>query len=94
MFSGIDRRILLQLAQPPVLHSERLSLRDGGPRNIVYSLADERKLAKIGAVIDRFFDRCEDIVRYTDHSLLCWLRSQYLGKTYKALFELAGRKAT
>jgi hypothetical protein len=94
MFSGVDRRILLQLAQPPVLHSERLSLRDGGPRSIVYSLADERKLAKIGAAIDRFFDRCEDTVRHTDHSLLCWLRSQYLGKTYKAPFELAGRKAT
>lgn len=94
MFSGINCRLLTQLAQPPVLHGERLLPRHGGHGSIAYSLEDERNLAKIGAAIDRFFDRCEDTVLHTDHSLLCWLRSQYLGKTYKAPFELSGRKAT
>jgi hypothetical protein len=36
----------------------------------------------------------ENMVRHTDHSLLCWLRSRYFERTCKAPFELSGREAT
>jgi len=60
----------------------------------VSSAADERLIQMVGLAVDRFFDRCENTVLHTDHSLLCWLRSQYFGKAYKAPFELSGRNAT
>jgi hypothetical protein len=49
------------------------------------SAEDEQRLVLIGIAIDRFFDRCEDTVLHTDHSLLCWLGSQHLGNLIKLL---------
>jgi hypothetical protein len=92
MFSNIDRRILPKLAQPPATQGQFMSA--VSEKDIVSPAADRYKLEKVGMAIDRFFDRCEDTVLHTNHSLLCWLRSQYFGKAYKAPFELPGRKAT
>jgi hypothetical protein len=92
MFSSMDRRLLLKLAQPPVVQG--MSVSGTGEEEIVSSAADERLIQMVGLAVDRFFDRCEDTILHIDHSLLCWLRSQYFGKAYKAPFELSGRNAT
>jgi hypothetical protein len=55
---------------------------------------DEYKLSHLGTALDQVFDRCEDTVRHTDVLIWCLLRSSYLDRTYKAPFELVGRKAT
>ena len=55
---------------------------------------DEQRLALIVAALDRVFDKCEDTIRYIDVSIRCWLRRQYFDRSYKAPFELVGRKAT
>lgn len=73
MFSGMDRRLLLKLAQPLVVQG--MSISGTGEKEIVSLAADERLIQIVGLAVDRFFDRCEDTVLHTDHSLLCWLRS-------------------
>jgi hypothetical protein len=92
MFANMDRGHLLNLAQTPV--TQGLWMGADGEREMLSLAADERRLVLIGMAIDSFFDRCEDTVLHTDHSLLCWLRSQHFGKPYKAPFELPGRNAT
>ncbi|KAJ6191987.1 hypothetical protein J3E72DRAFT_443135 [Bipolaris maydis] len=72
----------------------------GADRKLLVQLAqipnkeDEFKLRHIVTTLDRVFDRCEDTVRHTDVSIRCLLRSSYPDRTYKAPFELVGRKAT
>ncbi|KAH8690376.1 hypothetical protein GQ44DRAFT_744804 [Phaeosphaeriaceae sp. PMI808] len=78
-FAGADRKLLVQLAQIPPVYSHK---------------EDEFKLRHIVTALDRVFDRCEDTVRHTDVSIRCLLRSSYPDRTYKAPFELVGRKAT
>lgn len=92
MFSNMDRGLLLNLAQPPA--TQGLWTGADGEGESLSSAEDERRLVLIGIAIDRFFDQCEDTVIHTDHSLLCWLRSQHFGKPYKAPFELPSRNAT
>jgi hypothetical protein len=65
MFSGMDRRLLLKLAQPPVVQG--MSISGTGEKEIVSSAADERLIQMVGLAVDRFFDRCEDTVLHTDH---------------------------
>ncbi|KAH8686644.1 hypothetical protein GQ44DRAFT_631729, partial [Phaeosphaeriaceae sp. PMI808] len=69
----------------------------GADRKLLVQLAQiphEFKLRHIVTALDRVFDRCEDTVRHTDVSIRCLLRSSYPDRTYKAPFELVGRKAT
>lgn len=61
---------------------------------IVFSAADECRLAVVSATVDRFLDRCEDTLRHTDHSIRCYLRSHYPDRSYKSPFELPSRKST
>lgn len=76
MFSNVDLRLLFNMAQSPVrVQANRILLGTLAEKEIVSQHADERKLQTVGLAIDRFFDRCEDTVHHTDHSLLCWLRS-------------------
>jgi hypothetical protein len=58
------------------------------------SSKDEYQLSYLVTALDRVFDRCEDIVRHTDVSIRCLLRSSCPDRTYKAPFKLVGRKAT
>jgi hypothetical protein len=62
--------------------------------DIVFSAADERRLAIVSIAIDRFLDRCEDTLRHTDHSIRCCLRSHFPGRSYKSPFELPSRNST
>jgi hypothetical protein len=95
IFSGMDLRLLLKMIQSPMTtHGERVALGTLDEKEVVTHAADECRLRTVSLAIDRFFDRCEDTVRNTDHSLLCWLRSQHRGNSYKAPFELPGRIAT
>lgn len=61
---------------------------------VVLSTLDERRLVVIGKMIDRFFDRCEDTLHYTNHSLRCYLRSHYPRQSYKTIVELPNCNAT
>lgn len=95
MFSSANLALLRKMIQAPMTtHGGRIVLGTIDGREIASHVAHERKLHMIGIAIDRFFDRCEDTVRNTDHSLLCWLHSQHHGKAYKAPFVLPGREAT
>ncbi|KAJ6197808.1 hypothetical protein J3E72DRAFT_174639, partial [Bipolaris maydis] len=55
---------------------------------------DEFKLYYIVTTLDRVFNYYKDTIRYTNVSIRYLLRSSYLDRTYKAPFELVGRKAT
>jgi hypothetical protein len=93
-FAGADRRLLSLLSQSPAVGGRHLELGCYGTR-ILYSTADdERHLVAIGRAVDRFFDRCEDTARHTEHSIRCWLKSQIPGRPYKAPFEIPGRQTT
>ena len=54
----------------------------------------ERRLVAIGVALDAFFDRCEDTVGHTDHSMLCWLRGHFTDQPYRFPFQLVGRNST
>jgi hypothetical protein len=73
MFAKMDRGLLLSLARTPVTQGLWMGAEGEGERVIL--ARDERRLVLISIAIDKFFDRCEDTVMHTDHSLLCWLRS-------------------
>jgi hypothetical protein len=93
-FAGADRKLLVQLAQIP--HNTERNMTFGIYDGIAISSSrkDECKLSYLVTALDRVFDRCEDTVRHTDVSIRCLLRSSYPDRTYKAPFELVGRKAT
>lgn len=93
-YKGIDRRWLLAVRGRPAAEGCNLYLGVRGARELYSSSEDERKLATFGRAVDRFFDRCEDTVRHTDHSVRCWLRGQVVGRPYKAPFQLPSRKST
>lgn len=94
LFSGTDRSILVALSRPPVARAEDLNVGGVHGEEIVFSAANECRLAVVGATVDRFLDRCEDTLRHTDHSIRCCLRSHYPGRSYKSPFELPSRKST
>jgi hypothetical protein len=93
-FAGVDRRLLLALSQNLARDGCALELGAYGSGTLCSSADDERRLLKIGRAIDRFFGRCEDTVRHTDHSIRCWVRSHIPGRSYKAPFELPWRSNT
>ncbi|KAF1939465.1 hypothetical protein EJ02DRAFT_497113 [Clathrospora elynae] len=69
----------------------------GADRKLLVQLAQiphECRLSYLVTALDRVFDRCEDTARHTDVSIRCLLRSSYPDRTYKAPYELVGRKAT
>lgn len=93
-FANADRHLLSLLDQMPARDGHSLELGYYGERVVYSSVEDERRLAMVGQAADRFFDRCEDTARNTDHSIRCWLRSQIPGRSYKTPFELPGREDT
>jgi hypothetical protein len=93
-FAGADRKLLVQLAQIPRDEERNLALGIYDGIAMYSSSKDECQLSYLVTALDRGFDRCEDTVRHTDVSIRCLLRSSYPDRTYKAPFELVGRKAT
>lgn len=93
-FAGADRGLLSILDQTPARDGHHLELGIYGSEVLQSSIEDERGLAIVAHATDRFFERCEDTARHTDHSVRCWLRSQIPGRSYKAPFELPGRQRT
>jgi hypothetical protein len=93
-FAGADRKLLVQLAQIPRNIERDLALDVYDGIAIYSSRKDECRLSYLVTALDHVFDRCEDTVRHTDVSIRCLLRSSYPDRTYKAPFELVGRKAT
>lgn len=93
-FAGTDRVLLLLLADPPAARESCLKLGKYGAAEVHSSADDERQLVVVSQAVDRFFDRCENTARNTEHSIRCWLRSQIPGQPYKAPFELPGRGST
>ena len=84
----------MRLAQFPVVTAQDLHLGLYGSLDLYSCKEDEYRLSLLVAALDQVFDRCEDTVRHTDVSIRCLLRSSYPNRTYKAPFELVGRKAT
>lgn len=93
-YAGADRQLLVRLGQTPARTGNVLELAQVEGGLVQSSAGDEQLLTDIGLACDRFFDRCEDTARHTEHSIRCWLRSQILGRPYKAPFELPGRSTT
>lgn len=94
LFPGTNRSILVALSRPPTARADGFDVGSMHGEEIVFSAADERKLATVSVTTDRFLDRCEETLRHTDHSLRCCLRSHYPGRSYKSPFELHGRDST
>jgi hypothetical protein len=93
-FAGADRKLLVQLAQIPRNTERDLALDVYDGIALCSSKEGKCRLSYLVTALDHVFDRCEDTVRHTDVSIRCLLRSSYPDRTYKALFELVGRKAT
>lgn len=93
-YKGVDRRLLLKLRGAPAAGGQKLHLGRYGLEEACSSESHETCLVTTGRAVDRFFDRCEDTIRHTDHSVLCWLRGQIIGRPYKAPFNLPARKKT
>jgi hypothetical protein len=93
-FSDTDRLLLVRLTQSPVVHNGGLFLGQYHGQDIRSCEKDELRIQAVDRAVDRFFDRCEDTLQHTDHSIRCWLRSHFPGRAYKAPFEISGRRAT
>ena len=93
-YHGVDRRLALQLREPPAADGQALYLGSFGGRELYSHADDERCLVLVRRALESFIDRCEDTVRHTDHSIRCWLRSQIPGQPYKAPFELPAHHST
>ncbi|KAJ9636434.1 hypothetical protein H2199_000585 [Coniosporium tulheliwenetii] len=93
-FRGADRVVLRRLTLAPHSNGLTLTLGRHGDREVESGASDERRLLVIGRALDAFFDRCEDTVRFTDHSILCWLRGHFPDRPFKAPFQLPGRNPT
>jgi hypothetical protein len=93
-FAGANRKLLVELAQPPCVARGDLCLGTYGDRKLCSLKEDERRLVLMIAALDRLFDQCEDTAEHTDVSIRCWLRGQDSERPYKAPFELVGRKST
>jgi hypothetical protein len=94
VYSGVNRRLLVRLVEAPSADGSPLRYGEFEGQHLQSSAEDELKTRSIGAAIDAFFDRCEDTVRYTDHSIRCWLRSTLSDRPYKAPFQLPSRTNT
>jgi len=94
LFSGTDRSVLVALSRPPMAGSDGFSVGGQHADEMMFSTADERRLAVVSIAIDRFLDRCEDTLRHSDHSIRCCLRSHFPGRSYKSPFELPSRNST
>jgi hypothetical protein len=70
-YRGVDRRLLLKLRQAPARDGHKLYLGRYGLEEVYSSESHERQLVAFDRAVDRFFGRCEDTIRHTDHSVLC-----------------------
>jgi hypothetical protein len=93
-YRDVDRRLLLKLRQVPAEDGYKLYLGRYGLEEVYSSECRERQLAAVDRAVDRFFSRCEDTIRHTDHSVLCLLRGQIVGRPYKAPFDIPARRST
>jgi hypothetical protein len=91
MFLGAKRSFLVMLGTSPKISGDTFDVGDAKGTRIAFPDTDERRLVTVGHAIDRFFDRCEDTLRHTDHSLRCCLRSHYPARSYKPPLELPSR---
>jgi hypothetical protein len=55
---------------------------------------DEQKISCIMKALDLVIDRCENTVRYTGRTLLCWLSSLKLYVYRETLFCLVAEKSS
>jgi hypothetical protein len=82
------------LGTSPKISGDTFDIGDAKGTRIAFSDTDERRLVTVGHAVDRFFDRCEDTLRHTDHPLRCCLRSHYPARSYKSPLELPSRDST
>jgi hypothetical protein len=94
IFSGVNRELLVRLTQAPAVDGSALVYRFFDDMHLQSVAEDERRIRTIGAAMDRFFDRCEDTVSHTGHSIRCWLRSHLADCPHKAPFQLPFRPGT
>jgi hypothetical protein len=71
MFSGVNRRLLVRLTEAPAIHGSALvyGVHDG--IHLQSCAEDEQRIRMIGIAMDQFFERCEDTVCHTGHSIRC-----------------------
>lgn len=94
IFSGVNRKLLVRLTEAPATDGLALSYGVFDGTLLQSDAEDERRIRLIGMSMDKFFDRCEDTVRHTGHSIRCWLRSHLPNRPYKAPFQLPFRHGT
>lgn len=91
------RDILLNLSAMPYKTSADHFLGHGSSDNDpdIFNLQeDERKLDCLIIIANRMLDRCEETMRHTSRSLLCWLRSTKLHTCFPKPFTLVSHKAS
>jgi hypothetical protein len=94
MFSGVNRRLLIRLTEAPAIHGSALVYGANDGIYLQSCAEDEQRIRMIGVAMDQFFERCEDTVCHTGHSIRCWLRSHLADRSYKAPFQLPFRPGT
>lgn len=90
------RDVLYRLALLPDRSSQLFGIHLGamGDQVLWSSAEDETRIHRILQHVDVAFDRCEETVRRTGHPILCWLRSRFPSRPFKAPFQLVGRDET
>ncbi|KNB04586.1 hypothetical protein FOXG_06642 [Fusarium oxysporum f. sp. lycopersici 4287] len=99
IFQNTRRDILRAMTRLPDRHSLMSDYvmgqgcRQGDP-DIRSSYVDEQKLSCTVRALDLVIDRCENTVRYTSRTLLCWLLSLKLHVYREAPFRLVAEKSS
>ncbi|KAH8598381.1 hypothetical protein B0O99DRAFT_659955 [Bisporella sp. PMI_857] len=64
------------------------------PTDHIFGPIDEAKIALLTVAVDHMLDRCEETVRHTSCTLLCWLRSANPQVRYPKPFTLVAPKSS
>jgi hypothetical protein len=97
-YQGFRRDILRSLTEMPwnspwMDHVLGQSSNPAGPE-LVSPQDDEAKIALLMVAVDHMLDRCEETMRHTGRTLLCWLRSTKPQTCYPKAFTLVALKSS
>lgn len=97
VYDGVRRDLLLRISQverPTCSKSGDFYIGEHHGAQLVSHAADELKIRRLMAALDRALDRCEETMRRTGHPILCWLNTSSRNRFDQRPFMFLGKAAT
>ena len=97
VYDGAERGLLARITQVERKnrsHNKDFVIGEHQGAQLVSGAADELKISRLMAALDRALDRCEETMRRTGHPILCWLNTSSRNRFDQRPFAFLGRAAT